>query len=105
MPACVHYQRHDDIGVIRIDNPPVNALGHAVRSGLLTALYRAATAAPDDRCTAMEAASLPLAEQGLCDRTSDIDLLAVEALGYPRHLGGPHRQASLNASATSETSP
>ncbi|MDX1464692.1 MAG: enoyl-CoA hydratase/isomerase family protein [Halomonas sp.] len=38
MTACVHYQRHDDIGVIRIDNPPVNALGQAVRSGLLDAL-------------------------------------------------------------------
>lgn len=72
---------------------------------LLAALYRAANAAPDDRCAAMEAASLLLADQGLCYRTSDIDLLAVEALGYPRHLGGPHRQATLNASATSETSP
>lgn len=38
MTACVHYQRHDDIGVIRIDNPPVNALGQAVRNGLLDAL-------------------------------------------------------------------
>ncbi|MBB3192116.1 enoyl-CoA hydratase/isomerase family protein [Halomonas cerina] len=38
MTACVHYQRQDDIGVIRIDNPPVNALGQAVRSGLLEAL-------------------------------------------------------------------
>ncbi len=101
MPACVHYQRHDD----RIDNSPIKALGRAVPSGLLEALYRATNAAPDDRCAAMEAASLPLAEQGLCYRTSDIDLLAVEALGYPRHLGGPHRQATLTASATSETSP
>ncbi|BBI51004.1 hypothetical protein HORIV_34250 [Vreelandella olivaria] len=34
----VHYQRHGDIGVIQINNPPVNALGHAVRSGLVNAL-------------------------------------------------------------------
>ncbi|AXY43741.1 enoyl-CoA hydratase/isomerase family protein [Halomonas sp. JS92-SW72] len=72
---------------------------------LLAALLRAANASPDDRCAAMEAASLSLAEQGVCYRTSDIDLLAVEVLGYPRHLGGPHRQATLSASATSETSP
>ncbi|PMR67838.1 enoyl-CoA hydratase/isomerase family protein [Halomonas heilongjiangensis] len=75
------------------------------RDSLLAALYRAANASPDDRCAAMEAASLPLAEQGLCYRTGDIDLLAIEALGYPRHLGGPHRQATLTGSATSETSP
>lgn len=54
MPACVHYQRHDD----RIDTPPVKALGHAVRSGLVEAMYRAANAAPDDRCAAMEAVTL-----------------------------------------------
>lgn len=75
------------------------------RDSLLAALYRAANTSPDDRCAAMEAASLALAEQGRCYRTSDIDLLAVEALGYPRHLGGPHRQATLTASASSETSP
>ena len=73
--------------------------------GLLAALYRAASISPDDRCAAMEAASLSLADQGICYRTSDIDLLAVEALGYPRHLGGPHRQATLIASASSETYP
>ena len=72
---------------------------------LLAALLRAANAAPDDQCAAMEAASLSLAEQGFCYRTSDIDLLAVEVLGYPRHRGGPHRQATLSAPATSETSP
>ena len=34
----VHYQRHGDVGVIQIANPPVNALSHAVRSGLVDAL-------------------------------------------------------------------
>lgn len=43
---------------------------------------------------AMEAASLMLDERGWAYRASDIDLLAIEALGYPRHRGGPHRQAS-----------
>ncbi|WP_299315162.1 enoyl-CoA hydratase-related protein, partial [uncultured Halomonas sp.] len=36
----VHYQRHGTVGVITIANPPVNALGHGVRIGLLDALDR-----------------------------------------------------------------
>ncbi|RUR38602.1 enoyl-CoA hydratase/isomerase family protein [Vreelandella populi] len=45
--------------------------------------------------SSMEQASLRIAQEGFCYRESDIDLLAVEVLGYPRHLGGPHRQATL----------
>ncbi|MGM0858309.1 MAG: enoyl-CoA hydratase/isomerase family protein [Pseudomonadota bacterium] len=45
--------------------------------------------------TALEHASVSIAKQGFCYRASDIDLLAVEALGYPRHLGGPHHQTTL----------
>ena len=45
MGASVKYERQGPIGVIRIDNPPVNALSHAVRSGIVDAL---ATAATDD---------------------------------------------------------
>nr|WP_298415031.1 enoyl-CoA hydratase/isomerase family protein [uncultured Halomonas sp.] len=41
----VSYSRQQRIGVICIDNPPVNALGQAVRQGLLDALKRA----EDDR--------------------------------------------------------
>ncbi|MEQ4539989.1 MAG: enoyl-CoA hydratase/isomerase family protein [Billgrantia sp.] len=65
------------------------------RQGSLLATL--AKAARDDAAkphAAMEAASLMLAERGWAYRESDIDLLAIEALGYPRHLGGPHRQAS-----------
>ncbi|MCC5884049.1 MAG: enoyl-CoA hydratase/isomerase family protein [Halomonas sp.] len=65
------------------------------RQGSLLATL--AKAADDDIANphaAMEAASLMLAERGWAYRTSDIDLLAIEALYYPRHLGGPHRQAS-----------
>jgi 3-hydroxyacyl-CoA dehydrogenase len=36
----VHYEREGDIGFIRVDNPPVNALSHAVRQGLIDALRR-----------------------------------------------------------------
>ena len=59
---------------------------------LHTAIQQASTS---ERQSALEQASVCIAEQGFCYRESDIDLLAVEALGYPRHLGGPHRQASL----------
>ncbi|MCF3945914.1 3-hydroxyacyl-CoA dehydrogenase NAD-binding domain-containing protein [Acidiphilium iwatense] len=38
---AVHYDVIDGIAVIAIDNPPVNALGHAVRHGLIAALDRA----------------------------------------------------------------
>ncbi|WP_277987346.1 enoyl-CoA hydratase-related protein [Billgrantia tianxiuensis] len=38
MTSPVAYQRHDEFGVITIDNPPVNALGQAVRQGLMEAV-------------------------------------------------------------------
>lgn len=52
-------------------------------------------AAASEQQSAFAQASLSIAKNGYCYRESDIDLLAVEALGYPRHLGGPHRQATL----------
>ena len=62
---------------------------------LLGTLSAAVQKGPEEAQTALEAASLGIAERGECYRESDIDLLAVEALNYPRHLGGPHRQATL----------
>ncbi|MBA2777469.1 enoyl-CoA hydratase/isomerase family protein [Billgrantia kenyensis] len=64
------------------------------QGSLLATLTQAAGDDVANSRAAMEAASLMLAERGWAYRTSDIDLLAIEALGYPRHLGGPHRQAS-----------
>jgi 3-hydroxyacyl-CoA dehydrogenase len=40
--AIVETQKQGEIAVIRMDNPPVNALGHPVRSGLETAFAEAA---------------------------------------------------------------
>ncbi|MGH1414977.1 MAG: 3-hydroxyacyl-CoA dehydrogenase NAD-binding domain-containing protein [Pelagimonas sp.] len=37
----IHYELHDDIAVLAADNPPVNALGHAVRLGLQDGITRA----------------------------------------------------------------
>src|ERR1700722_4766733 len=39
--ACTSYTIEDGIAVITSDNPPVNALSHAVRDGLITALASA----------------------------------------------------------------
>ncbi len=36
--AVVDVQRHGDLVVVAMDNPPVNALGHALRDGLMQAL-------------------------------------------------------------------
>ena len=44
MGTAVTYERQGQTGVIRVNNPPVNALSHAVRSGIMDAL---ATAADD----------------------------------------------------------
>ncbi|GGW66836.1 enoyl-CoA hydratase/isomerase family protein [Vreelandella hamiltonii] len=72
--------------------------------GVLSTLHDAAAQAPAQGTqTALEQASLALAQQGAFYRESDIDLLSVEALGYPRHSGGAHRQATL-AQPASDTS-
>jgi 3-hydroxyacyl-CoA dehydrogenase len=41
MNSPVSYAANANIGVITIDNPPVNALSHAVRAGIMTALESA----------------------------------------------------------------
>ena len=39
--AVVEMHKQGDVAVIRMDNPPVNALGHALRSGLEKAFNEA----------------------------------------------------------------
>ena len=39
--AVVETQKQGDVAVIRMDNPPVNALGHALRVGLEKAFNEA----------------------------------------------------------------
>ena len=41
--SVVSYQLDGDIGVIRLNNPPVNALSHALRSGIQEAVIQAKT--------------------------------------------------------------
>jgi len=46
MTEVVTFEKHADVGVIAVDSPPVNALSHAVRQGLIECLDRA-LAAPE----------------------------------------------------------
>lgn len=41
MSDAIEYELKGDIAILRANNPPVNALGHAVRSGLIAGLERA----------------------------------------------------------------
>lgn len=41
MSDVVQLERRGEIALVTVDNPPVNALGHAVRAGLLTAFQQA----------------------------------------------------------------
>ena len=41
MPGTVALRQDGDVAVITVDNPPVNALNHAVRVGLVDAFRRA----------------------------------------------------------------
>ena len=47
MSSPVRYELQDNIGVITVDNPPVNALSHAVRQGLLDAMTKATSDASE----------------------------------------------------------
>ncbi len=41
MPDAIGYELLDDIAILKADNPPVNALGHDVRVGLMQGIERA----------------------------------------------------------------
>lgn len=41
MTDLIAYARHGDVAVLRLQNPPVNALSHAVRQGLMAGMDRA----------------------------------------------------------------
>ena len=41
MSEAIEYERVGDIAVLKANNPPVNALGLAVRSGLIDGIARA----------------------------------------------------------------
>ena len=50
MSDIVTYSRQGNVGVLTIDNPPVNAMGHGVRAGLAEGIK---TALADDAAKAV----------------------------------------------------
>lgn len=52
MPDAVQLERRGEIALVTVDNPPVNALGHAVRAGLLT-VFQQAEADPQVRAVVL----------------------------------------------------
>ena len=84
MSSPVHYELQGKVGVITVDNPPVNALSHAVRQGLLDAMKAAENDASEaivilcDGRTFIAGADIkefgkPLKEPGLPDLLNRIE--------------------------------
>ena len=84
MSSPVHYELQGKVGVITVDNPPVNALSHAVRQGLLDAIKAAENDASEaivilcDGRTFIAGADIkefgkPLKEPGLPDLLNRIE--------------------------------
>src|SRR5262249_34090178 len=86
----VSFRRDGDVGVITVDNPPVNALKNAVRAGLVAALMEAkadpAVAAVVIACAGRTfVAGADISEVGkgpLSPHTGDV-IATVEAVGKP----------------------
>lgn len=120
MRGQVHYRVEDRIAVLTVDNPPVNALSHSVRVGLVEGIY-AAEADPDvDAVVIMAAgrtfpAGADISEFGappsepwlpeVCDRIEDCRKPVVAALhgtalggGFELALAAHYRLASETAS-------
>ncbi len=101
MSSPVKYTLTGNIGVITVDNPPVNALSHAVRQGLLDAFETAAGDASEALLLVCEGrtfiAGADISEFGqppqepflpdLCDRMEASDKLFVAAI-HGTALGG-----------------
>ncbi|MCG6656971.1 hypothetical protein HOP52_04155 [Halomonas campisalis] len=100
----VHYRRLDELGVIQIDNPPVNALGQAVRAAITLSTSaegaEACLLAPGSHCPADGALRVALAAPETADRADEAELLLVVPEGSRCvelvDLGtGPQRQQAV----------
>lgn len=90
-----HHQPNVQQALIRV----LKAGGFSVMPSKQQSIYRMLSASLKDAADsgkALERAALSVEEAGLCYRPADIDVLAIETLGYPKHLGGPHYQATLS---------
>jgi 3-hydroxyacyl-CoA dehydrogenase len=74
----VSTSKNAGVATIAVDNPPVNALGKAVREGLAQALAEGAK----------------ILDERIAQRASDIDVVWTAGYGWPTYLGGPMFWAS-----------
>ncbi len=76
--AHVSHWIMDDMAVVEIDCPPVNALAQPARVALLQAIIATDT---DPRVKAIV--------DGIADSAADIDAIWCNGYGFPRRRGGP----------------
>lgn len=84
------YFRYDDANAARVDDGEVLELieESSRRAGISRRRFSAAELA-DRACFAFFNEAALLLEEGIADRAGDVDLVAVNGLGFPKALGGP----------------
>src|SRR6202050_1679163 len=81
----VHFEVHDEVAVLRLDNPPVNSLGLELRTGIVAALARA----EDD--PTLKAIVLIGSGKGFSGGAD------IREFGTPKSLAAPHLHSVLRA--------
>lgn len=85
---------HVQQALIHLLKPTGYEIVPSKRHGIYRTLVDSQVGSETERKT-LEQVALDIQEAGVCYRRSDIDVLAIETLGYPKHLGGPSFQATL----------
>ena len=86
--ALVRYDVEDGIGIITVDNPPVNALGAAVRQGLVAGFFGIGTRVVHPRITDRVLTLRGVFDPGEVKRN-------IEALAHRRNRVTTHPPANL----------
>ena len=76
-PTSTSYAVHGPVAVVTLNNPPVNGLGHALRSGIVAALDQALA---EDSEAAAEARVAAVAAQTWDRRVDDVLATVTQAL-------------------------
>ncbi|MCC5856965.1 MAG: enoyl-CoA hydratase/isomerase family protein [Ectothiorhodospiraceae bacterium] len=87
--STAHYELHGGVAVIRLDNPPVNGLGHALRQGIVNGIQQAEH---DDKVSAIVVIGSETAFSGGADITE---------FGTPKMTAEPNLRTVINVVETS----
>ncbi|MCC5812428.1 MAG: enoyl-CoA hydratase/isomerase family protein [Ectothiorhodospiraceae bacterium] len=85
-----HYELHGGVAVIRLDNPPVNGLGHALRQGIVSGIRKAEA---DDNVKAVVIIGSDKAFSGGAD---------IKEFGTPKMLAEPTLHSVINMIETTD---